>query len=100
MSGFPARDSGPLIHRFIDVQLHHFELARIVVGDLGHRWREHVARTAPFRPEVHHHGLRIARREYLGLEISIGCCLNCIVSHVLCPQRLANLAAALSPKSA
>src|SRR6266702_2641846 len=81
------------IHRFIDVQLHHLEFARIIVGDLCYRRREHVAWAAPFRPEVHHHRLRIAGRQHLGLKIPVGYCLNRIVSHVLCPQRLANPAA-------
>src|SRR6266705_1070364 len=81
------------IHRLIDVQFHHFQLARIVVSNLRNRRREHVARTAPFCPEVHHHRLRIAGRQHLGLKIPVGYCLNRIVSHVLCPHRLANPAA-------
>src|SRR5882757_10423727 len=48
------------IHRFIHVQLGHRELARIVLSNFRNRWRQHVARAAPFGPEIDHDGLRLA----------------------------------------
>src|SRR5213080_234084 len=77
------------IHRFIHVQFHHFQLPRVVVRDLRHRRREHVARAAPFCPEIHHDRLRIAGRQHLSFEILVICSLNCIISHVVCSQWLA-----------
>src|SRR2546428_3431341 len=39
------------IDRFIHVQFHHLELAFVVLSDLGHRRRQHMARPAPLGPE-------------------------------------------------
>src|SRR5260370_9704382 len=93
------------IHRFIDVQLHHVELACIVVRDLRDRRREHVAWATPFRPKIYHYRLGIAGRQHFGLKIPVICCLNRlnrIISHILCPQWLASRLRAshlISPQS-
>jgi hypothetical protein len=74
------------IHRFVDVQLGHFQLARVVVGNFGHRGRQHVARAAPFGPEIHHDRLGVAGRQYFCFKVSIGNRQNVVVvSHIVCP---------------
>src|SRR6266849_9292186 len=76
------------IHGLINVELGHFQLSRVIVGNLRHRGREHVTRAAPLRPKIDHDRLSVARRQYFCFEISIVYCLNAIVSHVLYPQGL------------
>jgi len=84
------------VHRFVHVQLHHFNLARVVVRDLRHRRRQHVTRAAPFRPKIYEYRLRLARRKYFIFKISISCCLD-VFRHVLHHQRLGQPARRLSP---
>src|SRR5690348_811855 len=36
-----------------------------------HRRRQHVARAAPIRPEIHHHRLRLARLDHVRLEVCV-----------------------------
>jgi hypothetical protein len=55
------------------------------VRDFRDGGRQHVTRAAPFRPKIDHDGLRIARRQNFGFEVSIVHCLDAIVSHVVCP---------------
>src|SRR5579872_3514322 len=67
--GDPANVVSPGgIDVLVHVQLHYFQLAGIVVGDLRHRGREHMARAAPIRPEVHHYRLGIAGVDHFGLK--------------------------------
>src|SRR5258708_6354360 len=87
------------IHRFIHVQFHHFELASIIVRNFRHRRRQHVARPAPLPPQIPHHRLDTTRRKNFNFEISIGCCLNRIISHVLFSQQLALRPPPISPQS-
>jgi len=54
------RDSAHSVARrnvrvLVDVQLGHRDLVAEVVRDFLERRRDHPARTAPFRPEIHQH---------------------------------------------
>src|SRR5262245_36646123 len=42
----------------VDVELHYAKLVFVVGGDRVEERRDHLARTAPFGPEVEQHGLR------------------------------------------
>src|SRR3954451_17578837 len=77
------------VHRLVDVQLHYLELARVIVSDFRHGGCEHVAGTAPLSPEVDHYRLGVAGGEHFCFEVTVCNCRNIVVSHVLCPQRLA-----------
>src|SRR5579872_4266486 len=66
---------------FVDVQFHDFDLARISGGDLGDSRRKHQARPAPFRPKIHHHRLRVARIDDLGLKSYVCHSVN-VICHV------------------
>jgi hypothetical protein len=66
--------------------------------DFRNRGSQHVTRAAPFRPKIDQDGLRVARRQNFGFEISIVYCQDAIVSHVLCPQGLAGTSAFPSPR--
>jgi hypothetical protein len=68
------------------------------VRDFRDRGRQHVTRAAPFRPKIDHNGLRVARRQNFEFEVSVVYCQNAIVSHVLCPQGLAEASAFPSPE--
>jgi hypothetical protein len=70
------------IHVLIDIQLDHLEFAGVVVCDLSHRWRKHMARTAPICPKIHHHRLRVAGVKHLGLKAAV-CNAGDILCHVL-----------------
>ena len=59
------------VHVLVDVQLHDLQLARVFAGDFFHRGRQHVARTAPIGPEIHHHRLRLARVDHVGLKVRV-----------------------------
>src|SRR5216683_1587588 len=54
----------------VDVELDDLDLAVERACDLLERRRDHLARPAPFGPEIHHD--RLARLEDLSLEIRIG----------------------------
>src|SRR6266849_313031 len=87
------------IHGLINVELGHFQLSRVIVGNLRHRGREHVTRAAPLRPKIDHDRLSVARRQNLRFKISVVYRLNAIVSHVLYPQRLTEASPSLSSTS-
>ncbi len=55
----------------IHVELDDFQLPGVFVGDFSHSGREHVTRTAPIRPEVHHYRLRVAGLDHFGLEACV-----------------------------
>ena len=58
---------GGEIRRFVHIHLADLDLPRLLGGDLGDERREHLARSAPRRPEVHQH--RFIRLQHLGLEV-------------------------------
>ena len=53
----------------------------MLLGDFFHRGRKHAARAAPIGPEIHHHRLRLAGFDYVGLKVRVANCLN-VVCHV------------------
>src|SRR3974390_813987 len=59
------------IHGLVHVQLGDLKLARIVLGDLGNRGSQHVARTAPLCPKIDHDWLSLAGRQHLRLKIPV-----------------------------
>jgi hypothetical protein len=84
------------VHRFVHVEFHHFNFARVLVRDFRNRGGKHVTRAAPFRPEIDEYRLRLAGRKYFAFEISICSCLD-VFRHVLCFQRLGPESRRLSP---
>src|SRR5260221_8454168 len=66
--------------------------------DFRNRGSQHVTRAAPFRPEVDHDGLRVARRQNFQFKIAIVYYQDAVVGHVLCPQGLAEASSPSSPQ--
>jgi hypothetical protein len=63
------------------------------VRDFRNGGGQHVAGAAPLCPEIDHDGLRVARRQNFGFEVSIVYRLDAIIGHVLCPQGLTGASA-------
>ena len=61
--------------------------AGIIKRNLGNRWSQHVAGTAPLGPKINHHRLTVTGRQHFRFKISIRHCLD-IVSHIVCSQQL------------
>jgi len=86
------------VHRFVHVELHNFDFARVIVGDFRDGRGEHVTGAAPFRPKIDEYRLRFAGRKYFVFEIYIRCREN-VFRHILFHQRLSEYAGRLSPLS-
>src|SRR5579863_1150897 len=66
----------------INVELHHFQLAGVLARDFFDGRCKHMARAAPIGPEVHHHGLILARVHHFHLKIRVADCLKSTFRHV------------------
>ena len=60
----------------IDVQLHYLQLAQVVLRNFFHGGSKHVAWAAPIGPEIHEHGLRLARFNHIFVKACITHRLN------------------------
>ena len=70
---FPGR-----VDVLIDVQLHYLQLAQVVLRNFFHRGSKHVAWASPIGPEIHEHGLRLARFNHIFVKACITDRLNIV----------------------